>query len=52
MTVPPGTSSGQTLRLSGLGMPHLRGGGAGDQYVKVKIVVPKDLSREERELIE
>lgn len=52
MTVPPGTSSGQTLRLSGLGMPHLRGGGAGDQYVRIKIVVPKDLSREERELIQ
>jgi molecular chaperone DnaJ len=52
MTVPPGTSSGQTLRLGGLGMPHLRGGGTGDQYVKIKIVVPKDLSKEERELIE
>jgi len=52
MTVPPGTSSGQTLRLSGLGIPHLRGGSAGDQYVKIKIVVPKDLSREERALID
>lgn len=52
MTVPPGTSSGQTLRLSGLGIPHLRGGGTGDQYVKIKIVVPKDLSREERALID
>jgi molecular chaperone DnaJ len=52
MTVPPGTSSGQTLRLSGLGIPHLRGGGTGDQYVKVKIVVPKDLSSEERALID
>jgi molecular chaperone DnaJ len=52
MTVPPGTSSGQTLRLTGLGIPHLRGGGSGDEYVKIKIAVPKNPSKEERELIQ
>ena len=51
MKIPAGTQSGQTLRLSGLGAPHLRGNGHGDQYVKIKIVVPNDLTEEERFLI-
>lgn len=49
--LPPGTSSGQQLRLSGKGMPRLRGGGRGDLYAKIKIVVPKHLTEEERKLI-
>ena len=50
--VPPGTQGGQLLRLSGLGMPRLRGKGRGDLYLRVRISVPKNLSPEERELIE
>jgi DnaJ-class molecular chaperone len=50
--VPAGTSSGQMLRLRGKGMPHLRGEGTGDLYVKARVTVPKDLSPRERELIE
>lgn len=49
--VPPGTQSGQLLRLAGLGMPK-RTGGRGDLYVRVKIVVPRDLTLRERELME
>jgi len=52
MKLPPGASSGQRLRLAGRGMPHMRGGGRGDLYVRVHVVVPTDLSDEERELIE
>jgi DnaJ-class molecular chaperone len=33
-------------------MPHLKGGGAGDQYVKVQIVIPTGLSPREKELFE
>jgi curved DNA-binding protein len=44
--VPPGSSSGRKLRLRGEGMP------GGDLYARVKIVVPKQLEREERELYE
>jgi DnaJ-class molecular chaperone len=52
MKIPPATSSGRTFRLPGYGMPRLRGAGAGDQFVTVKIVMPSELGREERELYE
>jgi DnaJ-class molecular chaperone len=51
MKLPAGASSGQRLRLAGRGMPRAHGGGRGDLYVQIKIVVPKRLSQEERELI-
>jgi DnaJ-class molecular chaperone len=50
MKIPPETSSGKTFRLPGRGMPHLKGGGAGDEYVKVQIVLPTGLSPREKEL--
>lgn len=52
LKIPAGTQSGQTFRLSGRGVPHLKGEGSGDLFVKIKIAVPKDLSVRERELIE
>jgi DnaJ-class molecular chaperone len=52
LKIPAGTQSGQTFRLSGRGVPKLKGGGAGDVLVKIKIAVPKDLTERERELIE
>jgi DnaJ-class molecular chaperone len=52
MKIPPETSSGRTFRLPGRGMPHLKGDGAGDEYVKVQIVIPTGLSPRERELFE
>jgi len=47
--VPPGISSGQTLRLKDKGLPT-RGGSVGDLLVTVRIVTPKNLSEKEREL--
>ena len=52
MKVPPATSSGRTFRLPGYGMPRGKGGGNGDQLVRVKIVMPADLTAAERELYE
>ena len=52
LTIPPGTQSGQLLRLKGMGVPHLREKGCGDQLVRVKVAVPKRLSRRQRELLE
>ena len=52
MKVPPATSSGRTFRLPGYGMPRLKGGGAGDQFVTVKIVMPSEVMPAERELYE
>ena len=49
--VPAGSSSGRRLRLRGRGLPK-RGGGTGDLYAVVKIVVPRELSERERELYE
>ncbi|HZN49467.1 MAG TPA: DnaJ C-terminal domain-containing protein [Methylomirabilota bacterium] len=52
MKVPPATSSGRAFRLPGYGMPRLKGGGAGDQFVTIKVVMPSELTSEERELYE
>lgn len=54
MDVPAGTQSGETFRLRGRGMPRMQGGGRGDQYVTVKVVVPEpgDLGEREREALE
>lgn len=41
LTIPPGTSSGKTLRLKGKGF-HKKGGGRGDQLITVMVDVPKD----------
>ena len=49
--LPAGTQSGQQLRLTGKGMPHLKNGGHGDLYARVKITVPKILSERERTLL-
>jgi DnaJ-class molecular chaperone len=51
LTIPPGAKSGQRLRLRGQGL-NRRNGGRGDEYVRLKIVVPKDVSPEERRLYE
>lgn len=51
MRVPPGTGSGQVFRLRGKGVPALRGGGRGDQYVTVKVVVPRTLNARAQELL-
>ena len=52
MKIPAGTSSGRTFRLPGYGMPRVKGGGAGNELVKVRIVMPTSLTDEERALYE
>jgi len=49
--VPPGIGSGQRLRLRGQGLT-LRGGGRGDHFVRLKIVVPKQLTDAEKNLFQ
>lgn len=51
MKVPPGTSSGQKLRLRGRGMPNPKGA-AGDLFVSIQVAVPKNPSKRELELFE
>ncbi len=40
MSIPKGSNTGTRLRLKGKGAPK-RGGGAGDEYVRLKVVLPK-----------
>ncbi|MCC2669091.1 MAG: dnaJ, partial [Armatimonadetes bacterium] len=51
MKLPPGVQSGQQLRLTGQGMPR-RAGGSGNLYARLKVTVPRNLTEEERGLIE
>ncbi len=46
LKVPPGTQNGRTIRLKGQGMPHFKGDGTGDLFVRVRVVLPTDLSEE------
>jgi len=40
MKVPPGSNSGTTLRLKGKGLAAQKSAASGDQYVKLKLVLP------------
>lgn len=51
MTLPPGTQGGQRLKLSGKGFPSPKTGVRGNQYVDIKIVVPKDLDNKAKDKI-
>ena len=51
MKVPEGTQPGKILRLKGKGIPSLRGGGRGDQLVRIKVVVPTKLSDKQKDAL-
>lgn len=50
-TIPEGTQTGALFRLRGKGIPHLRGSGRGDQYVKVIVETPTKLDEEQKEAL-
>ncbi len=53
LTIPAGTQPGQSFRLVGRGMPHLRNAQtSGDLYAKVKVTLPRQLSPEQKALFE
>jgi molecular chaperone DnaJ len=52
LKVPAGTESGKLLRVKGHGAPRLKGSGRGDLLARVKVSVPKKLSKAEREALE
>jgi molecular chaperone DnaJ len=49
--IPPGTQSGQKLRLRGKGAPSLRGEARGDQFVEVLVVVPRVADERTKEIL-
>ncbi len=53
LTIPPGTQVGQTFRLSGRGMPHLRHPEKfGDLLARINVKIPRNLTDRQRELFE
>lgn len=46
-----GTQPGDIFKLKGKGIPHLRGRGRGDQFVRVTVEVPKNLGKKQKELL-
>ena len=51
LTVPEGTQTGTMFRLKGKGVPYLRSTGRGDQFVTVRVVVPKGLNSNQKEAL-
>lgn len=51
LRVPSGTQPGTVFRLRGKGVSHVRGSGKGDHYVRIKIVIPKNLTSYQKELL-
>jgi len=49
LTIPAGTQTGRTFRLTGQGMPKLKDAGTGDLYVKVRVVLPATMSDRARD---
>ena len=52
LKIPPGTRGGEIFRLKGKGIPHIDGKGRGNLLVKVDIVTPKRLDKNQRRLFE
>jgi molecular chaperone DnaJ len=52
LKIPSGTESGKLLRVKGRGAPQLKGTGRGDLLARVKVTIPKKLSKPEREALE
>ena len=51
LQVPSGTQPGTVFKVRGKGMPKVGGWGKGDQFVRVDVLVPKNLSSTQRELL-
>lgn len=50
--IEPGTQSGNMLRLKGKGLPSVHNYGKGDQFIHINVWTPKELTKEEKEVLE
>jgi len=49
--IPAGTQSNAIIRLRDKGVPHVQSTGRGDHYVRIKVIVPKHLTRSQKEIL-
>lgn len=52
ITVPAGTQFGHRITIAGAGVPNLKGMGRGDLHVELHVVIPKKLTKEQKELLQ
>ena len=52
LKIPPGTKNGTRMRLTGHGLPSMKGGKKGDLFVRIHIQIPKHLTDEQKKLVE
>ena len=52
LKIPPGTKHGTKMRLSGHGLPDMKTKKRGDIYVRIRVIIPKSLTREQKKLFE
>jgi molecular chaperone DnaJ len=52
MKIAPGTQPGKVLRLKGKGLPSVNAYGSGDLLINVNVWIPKELNKEERQIME
>ena len=52
LKIKPGTQSHTLVRLRGKGVPHVRGSGVGDHYVRIKVKIPDKLTARQKELLQ
>jgi molecular chaperone DnaJ len=50
--IPPGTQSGDVIRLRGEGVPCLRGSGRGDLLINIQVKTPVNLNKRQKEILE
>ena len=51
LKIPAGTQPGASFKMRGKGIPKLQSSGRGDQYVRVNVQVPKNLTEKQKELL-
>lgn len=51
LKIPEGTQPGSIIRIKEKGVPHMKGKGRGDHFVKIKIEIPKKTSKKQKELL-
>ncbi len=52
LKIPPGTQPGRKFRLKNKGLQNIQGYGRGDLYVQARVVIPENINRKQKDLLE